>query len=648
MALVRVYCGLAVAQPPRQLTAGSPALSAVVVDDAGRVLDSCDLGDDAYGYAYLSALLAERAAGPYSVAIASDGDRRLVPRLLMTAGWALAVVDEASVADYAQRFADPLNSRSADTDTPRHALGLALALQAGALSATLQPTPPELVELKPVLAGLSALATGRHAAAIALREVLRELYPAALRALPSPADPTALAVLSTVPEPGMLGRGGELTPEAVIDRAVEAGADRAAVREAVSALRSAIAETPRRAGLPRSLAGTVAEAVQQAVAAVRAYDAASSSLVRTLAERVTEPGALPRSVATADDLLAGRQRFHDRATEAGPSIPGPRHAPESRTMPSSAPADSTPVPTSGGAAPAPDPLASEPTTTRPAATRRGDSRRPVSAPPPPPPGITPIQHQPAAEASPIEQRASAPRPSRETGPRGSRQSWATRPPADDEWALPTGASDSTHRWDSAPAAEHRAAREDGPRDRHRQDQPSLRLVEPTLPEELRDDYQQSPTRPEEPSLQVVEDPVSSARVPRSVPPVSADDDDNLLIFEQIRSAWFNQDKEALWNSEIDEGWRAAEQAARPAVGERTEAGLPRRVPHANLVPGAPPNRDRRPLRVVRDPASIAAHTSGYFNGWRRGQEVGGYPLGNRPARRAAGAWEFHRDEDRVS
>lgn len=133
-------------------------------------------------------------------------------------------------------------------------------------------------------------------------------------------------------------------------------------------------------------------------------------------------------------------------------------------------------------------------------------------------------------------------------------------------------------------------------------------------------------------------------VPRSVPPVSADDDDNLLIFAQTRSAWFSGEGNAEWSSRMDAGWRAAEQAAnKPAVGDRTGAGLPRRVPRANLVPGSPPTPNR-PLRVVRDPSSIAAHTSGYFNGWRRGQEVGGvggYPLGNR--QQSAGAWDFTRD-----
>jgi hypothetical protein len=176
--------------------------------------------------------------------------------------------------------------------------------------------------------------------------------------------------------------------------------------------------------------------------------------------------------------------------------------------------------------------------------------------------------------------------------------------------------------------------------------PVLRLVEPTLPDELRDDLGYS-ARPEPPPLRLVEPPDNG--IPRSAPPVSADDDDTLLIFAQTRSAWFSgeENNEIDWRSPLDDGWRAAEQASRePTVGERTGAGLPRRVPRANLVPGSATTDNDRPLRVVRDPASIAAHTSGYFNGWRRGQEVGGYPLGGR--QQAAGAWDFTREDERLS
>jgi len=41
-----------------------------------------------------------------------------------------------------------------------------------------------------------------------------------------------------------------------------------------------------------------------------------------------------------------------------------------------------------------------------------------------------------------------------------------------------------------------------------------------------------------------------------------------------------------WHSPADEGWRAAETVAAPTTGAATSAGLPRRVPRANLVPGS--------------------------------------------------------------
>src|SRR5690606_13448584 len=40
-----------------------------------------------------------------------------------------------------------------------------------------------------------------------------------------------------------------------------------------------------------------------------------------------------------------------------------------------------------------------------------------------------------------------------------------------------------------------------------------------------------------------------------------------------------------WRTPADEGWRAAEAAAEPVLGGITAAGLPKRTPKANLVPG---------------------------------------------------------------
>jgi hypothetical protein len=133
-------------------------------------------------------------------------------------------------------------------------------------------------------------------------------------------------------------------------------------------------------------------------------------------------------------------------------------------------------------------------------------------------------------------------------------------------------------------------------------------------------------------------------------------DGDLLIFAAARSAWFTDwDADSTetsterpvvsWDNQNDSAWRAAEQASQPILGDETPNGLPRRVPQQNLVPGSPINAPERPLRIVRDAAQIAAHTTGYFRGWRRGQEVGGFAVGGRPGREAATGWDFSRERE---
>jgi signal transduction histidine kinase len=70
------------------------------------------------------------------------------------------------------------------------------------------------------------------------------------------------------------------------------------------------------------------------------------------------------------------------------------------------------------------------------------------------------------------------------------------------------------------------------------------------------------------------------------------------IFDSLESDWFRRSGQTLnsepaekpvsqtWSSPADEGWRAARVVATPATGETTTAGLPQRVPRANLVPGS--------------------------------------------------------------
>jgi hypothetical protein len=72
----------------------------------------------------------------------------------------------------------------------------------------------------------------------------------------------------------------------------------------------------------------------------------------------------------------------------------------------------------------------------------------------------------------------------------------------------------------------------------------------------------------------------------------------LPIFESVESDWFRrggrpvsrttsvpEPDEAGWSSPADAGWEAAEVARAPVFADTTEAGLPKRVPKANLVPG---------------------------------------------------------------
>jgi hypothetical protein len=98
----------------------------------------------------------------------------------------------------------------------------------------------------------------------------------------------------------------------------------------------------------------------------------------------------------------------------------------------------------------------------------------------------------------------------------------------------------------------------------------------------------------------------------TVPP-PATQDQRLPIFDSLESDWFRRSGKSLstarpaqgapagqaaaqaaaqsaaqssWTSPADEGWRAAQALTAPSAGDTTQAGLPKRVPRANLVPGS--------------------------------------------------------------
>jgi hypothetical protein len=105
-----------------------------------------------------------------------------------------------------------------------------------------------------------------------------------------------------------------------------------------------------------------------------------------------------------------------------------------------------------------------------------------------------------------------------------------------------------------------------------------------------------------------------------VPPAAVTGPENRLpIFEAVESDWFRRGRRSMdrsapapepasasWSSPSDEGWRAAEVAQAPVSAGFTGAGLPKRVPNQNLVPGgvgplaaAPPSLTARSAEQTR-------------------------------------------------
>ncbi|BBH64786.1 hypothetical protein ACTI_14710 [Actinoplanes sp. OR16] len=804
MALVRVYCGLASADDSVRSASAAP-LTIAVVDDAGRLLGVHEISDDPAGYAQLGTLLVERTTGFSDAAVAADSDDHVVTSLLTAAGRPLVVVDDDDADDFAERFSDDDSPEEiAAPVAARRAVGLARALQAGAIAAINLPTPRELVSYKPVLAAHVAMLVGRNASAMALREVLRELYPAALRAYPDPAHPLALAVLDAVPEPGRItGRPGDtahVTREIAGELARNGAGSDDQLIAAVTALQVAISESPRRGGVNKSLAPAAADAVRQAIAAVRSCDAACSALVGTLSARATMPtvaGSMgrrsaarrstePASLQSVPDPLSSRSEalpsraagLGSRDESRGDALPsraaglGSRDDSRGDALPSRAAAlggrngaaalggrdgagalggrdgaaalggrdggpdesrdssrfgrRSRPEPSVAGSGPAtpqpmtappvaPDPIAPPPVA--PAAANGLPGRastpgnRPVSVPPPPP-GMTPItpgsrpvpsSRPPATPTSPGGRStpADAGEPFRPTltnaelnRARAERQRTVipSRPKTTPANGVPGGPTDFSlplpPQSPAAPAAPSQRPGQEIADPGSRANWPLLNTGKDDVPAtppaaasvspapaggRVKPPWQDMPKEP--PALRLAEqalnrrpggsglDPVGppplrvvegaggpskklTALDRSTTPPVPADGSDgDLLIFAAARSAWFTGKSDSDkpdWANPNDTGWRAAEKAATPAVAAETSAGLPKRVPQANLVPGSP-LREERPLRIVRDAASIAAHTTGYFRGWRRGQEIGGFAMGGRPGREAAGGWDFTRD-----
>jgi len=115
------------------------------------------------------------------------------------------------------------------------------------------------------------------------------------------------------------------------------------------------------------------------------------------------------------------------------------------------------------------------------------------------------------------------------------------------------------------------------------------------------------------------------------PPVSTGEENRLPIFESVESDWFRRGRHgadrpargpgsdsAGWSSPADEGWRAAEVAQAPVSSGVTGAGLPRRVPRANLVPGGVGTVAEPAPAVSPGPPRSASETRDRLAGFQRG------------------------------
>jgi signal transduction histidine kinase len=121
-----------------------------------------------------------------------------------------------------------------------------------------------------------------------------------------------------------------------------------------------------------------------------------------------------------------------------------------------------------------------------------------------------------------------------------------------------------------------------------------------------------------------------------VPPaMSAGEENRLPIFESVESDWFRRGRHGAgtasrdqgeaaraaseWNSPADEGWRAAEAVESPTVGGLTAAGLPKRVPRANLVPGGVETAEEYTPGPVRSAAATRQRMTSFQRGAREGR-----------------------------
>jgi hypothetical protein len=80
-----------------------------------------------------------------------------------------------------------------------------------------------------------------------------------------------------------------------------------------------------------------------------------------------------------------------------------------------------------------------------------------------------------------------------------------------------------------------------------------------------------------------------------------------------------------WSSPGDEGWKAAQAAAKPVAAGLTQKGLPKRVPKSNLVPGSAGGmgaaKATPPIIPPRSADAVRGRLSSFHQGLRQGRDA---------------------------
>jgi signal transduction histidine kinase len=157
-----------------------------------------------------------------------------------------------------------------------------------------------------------------------------------------------------------------------------------------------------------------------------------------------------------------------------------------------------------------------------------------------------------------------------------------------------------------------------------------------------------PARPE-PGGPSPAGPEPAGAQPPGPSPAGPQPDDTLPIFDSVESDWFrargcrppgrdpqagtaatapsstwpddSQSAPHTWTSPGDDGWRAAAAILSPVTAGLTGAGLPRRTPQANLVPGSAGERLARPARAAESAELARSRLAGFQRGSRRARDV---------------------------